>query len=92
MVMAKLLFPAFLLVASLLPVMAQDAEAYSGTVMAEEGAWCWFADPRALHYENEAGTINASYIGYIDVHGNVKAIFNQTIITTLLLWCCQMNG
>ena len=71
--MAKLLFPAFLLVASLLPVMAQDAEAYSGTVMAEEGAWCWFADPRALHYENEAGTINASYIGYIDVHGNVKA-------------------
>ena len=23
-----------------------------------EGAWCWFADPRALHYENEKGTIN----------------------------------
>jgi hypothetical protein len=42
-------------------------------VVAEEGAWCWFADPRALHYENEAGTINATYIGYIDVHGNVKA-------------------
>ena len=42
-------------------------------VVADEGAWCWFADPRALHYENEAGTINATYIGYIDVHGNVKA-------------------
>ena len=39
----------------------------------DEGAWCWFADPRATHYENAAGTINASYIGYIDVHGNVKA-------------------
>ena len=38
-----------------------------------EGAWCWFADPRAIHYENAAGTINASYLGYIDVHGNVKA-------------------
>ncbi len=38
-----------------------------------EGAWCWFADPRALHYENASGTINASYIGYIDIHGNVKA-------------------
>lgn len=48
-------------------------ETYSGTVVADEGAWCWFADPRALHYENEAGTINATYIGYIDVHGNVKA-------------------
>ena len=46
---------------------------YAQNVVAEEGAWCWFADPRALHYENEAGTINATYIGYIDVHGNVKA-------------------
>lgn len=42
-------------------------------IVADEGAWCWFADPRATHYENEAGTINATYIGYIDVHGNVKA-------------------
>ncbi|MFB6319148.1 BNR-4 repeat-containing protein [Saccharicrinis sp. FJH54] len=42
-------------------------------VVAEEGAWCWFADPRALHYENESGTINNTYIGYIDVHGAIKA-------------------
>ncbi|MBQ9362450.1 MAG: BNR-4 repeat-containing protein [Bacteroidaceae bacterium] len=42
-------------------------------VVTEEGAWCWFADPRALHYENEDSTINATYLGYIDVHGNVKA-------------------
>ena len=48
-------------------------EVYGGTVVADEGAWCWFADPRALHYENEGGTINATYIGYIDVHGNVMA-------------------
>lgn len=41
--------------------------------MTDEGAWCWFADPRATHYENASGTINASYIGYIDIHGNVKA-------------------
>jgi len=46
---------------------------YSGNVVAKEGAWCWFADPRATHYENAAGTINSSYIGYIDVHGNIKA-------------------
>ncbi len=49
-------------------------QSYSGHQLSEEGAWCWFADPRATHYTNEAGTINASYIGYIDVHGNVKAL------------------
>jgi len=49
------------------------AESFTSNVVAQEGAWCWFADPRALHYENPAGTINATYIGYIDVHGNVKA-------------------
>lgn len=50
-----------------------NAANFSSNVVAEEGAWCWFADPRALHYENQSGTINATYIGYIDVHGNVKA-------------------
>ncbi|GGF82974.1 BNR repeat-containing family member [Wenyingzhuangia marina] len=39
----------------------------------EEGAWCWFADPRAVSYKNNSGTIDATYIGYIDVHGNIKA-------------------
>ena len=43
------------------------------SVVSDEGAWCWFADPRAVHYENNAGTANMTYIGYIDVHGNVKA-------------------
>lgn len=47
--------------------------AFAGNVISNEGAWCWFADPRAVHYENASGTINASYIGYIDVHGNIKA-------------------
>ena len=46
----------------------------TGAPLAAEGAWCWFADPRALHYENESGTINASYVGYIDVHGNIRAV------------------
>lgn len=49
------------------------AGAFSGYTVADEGAWCWFADPRALHYENKAGTINATYIGYIDYHGAIKA-------------------
>ncbi len=45
----------------------------TGRILAKEGAWCWFADPRALHYENHDGSINATYVGYIDVHGNIKA-------------------
>ena len=69
--MKKLLLSVMLTMAAWCGIVAQ--ENYSGTVVADEGAWCWFADPRALHYENATGTINATYIGYIDVHGNVKA-------------------
>ena len=58
---------------STLSAMAQETTTFSSNIVTDEGAWCWFADPRALHYENEAGTINATYMGYIDVHGNVKA-------------------
>jgi len=54
-------------------VSGTSAVTYEGNIVSKEGAWCWFADPRALHYENAGGTINSSYIGYIDVHGNIKA-------------------
>lgn len=46
----------------------------NGYEVAQEGAWCWFADPRALHYTNKTGSINSSWIGYIDIHGNIKAM------------------
>lgn len=46
---------------------------FSGYEISGEGAWCWFADPRILHYENKDGSINKTYIGYIDIHGNIKA-------------------
>lgn len=52
------------------------------------GAWCWFADPRALHYENATGSINASWIGYIDTHGNIVATqmdFNSGRRTDVLI-------
>lgn len=48
-------------------------EQSTANIVADKGAWCWFADPRALHYENSTGTINATYLGYIDVHGNIMA-------------------
>jgi len=47
--------------------------AFDSNLVTKEGAWCWFADPRSLHYENTSGTINSTYIGYIDVHGAIKA-------------------
>ena len=70
--MKKLMMLCLMLCAAL-TLMAQNDEKPGSNLVAEEGAWCWFADPRALHYENQDGTINATYIGYIDVHGNVKA-------------------
>lgn len=51
-----------------------ESPAFEGYEVAFKGAWCWFADPRALHYENKDGSINNTYIGYIDVHGNIKAM------------------
>ena len=50
----------------------QTTPSYSGATIASEGAWCWFADPRAMHYTSPDGSVDASYVGYIDVHGNVK--------------------
>ncbi|MDP4271744.1 MAG: BNR-4 repeat-containing protein, partial [Bacteroidota bacterium] len=52
---------------------ATAATIYEGNVVTKEGAWCWFADPRSLHYENASGTINSTYISYIDIHGSIKA-------------------
>lgn len=46
---------------------------FSGYEIDSEGAWCWFADPRAISYRNEEGTIDVTIIGYIDIHGNIKA-------------------
>lgn len=67
------LFTTLFLLFSLSVFPSSAADVFEGNVVAEEGAWCWFADPRAMHYENEEKTINSSYIGYIDVHGNIKA-------------------
>lgn len=53
---------------------ADNSPTGGGYQVTAEGAWCWFADPRALHFENESGSINKTYIGYIDIHGNIKAM------------------
>ena len=72
--MKRHLFTLIALLAMAVQGITAQQQSYSGHQLSEEGAWCWFADPRATHYTNESGTINASYIGDIDVHGNVKAL------------------
>lgn len=51
-----------------------DASLADVSEVTPEGAWCWFADPRALHYASPDGTLNRSFVGYIDIHGNIKAM------------------
>lgn len=53
-------------------LLARDT--YSGYEVTPEGAWCWFADPRALHHKSPDGTVDKTYLGYIDIHGNIKAM------------------
>ncbi len=48
-------------------------DSFSGYEMSAEGAWCWFADPRTISYKSDDGSIDVTIIGYIDVHGNIKA-------------------
>ena len=70
----RFLLVAIMAITAITAALARGTKAYSGNVVADEGAWCWFADPRALHYESEDGSIDATYIGYIDYHGNIKAM------------------
>ncbi len=63
----------FLIVFSLSINTAISQDTFSGYPVTREGAWCWFADPRALHHENQEANINCTYIGYIDIHGAIKA-------------------
>jgi hypothetical protein len=37
--------------------------------VAGSGAWCWFGDPRAVHFE---GTYKRTYIGYLTSTGDVR--------------------
>ncbi|MBQ7876683.1 MAG: BNR repeat-containing protein [Clostridia bacterium] len=50
-----------------------ESMTFSGYEVDDEGAWCWFADPRSISYANEDGTLDFSIIGYIDIHGDIKA-------------------
>lgn len=66
---------AFLLAACEMVRFIEDAPIVNeGYQVTDKGAWCWFADPRALHYKSKDGSMDRTYIGYIDIHGNIKAM------------------
>ena len=46
-------------------VIAADAGTPLASNLTQSGAWCWFADPRAVHLNNH------TYIGFIDTYGNI---------------------
>ena len=46
--------------------LTKPASAYQA--VAEDGAWCWFSDPRAVYYKGEQERI---YYGYINSRGDV---------------------
>lgn len=71
--MNRYLFLFLFLSASLIKTSNTKAQSFSGFEITNKGAWCWFADSRATHYENKEKSINNTYIGYIDSHGAIKA-------------------
>ncbi len=48
-------------------------------IVEKEGAWCWFADPRAISYKGK------TFVGSIDVHGNIKAAMIEDGVKTSVL-------
>ncbi len=46
---------------------AQPGQAFNN--LADDGAWCWFADPRAVYYQADHKRI---YIGYVNKQGDVN--------------------
>ncbi|MDE6693188.1 MAG: BNR repeat-containing protein, partial [Muribaculaceae bacterium] len=81
--MKKILFLLFIAVIS-------SAIAHPATVVGE-GAWCWFADPRAVRNCSPDGHTDMTYIGYIDTHGNIKATqydFRHNTATDVLVRSC----
>jgi len=52
------------------PESAQPGESYLS--FAEDGAWCWFSDPRAIYFK---GKYRRTYAGWIDHAGSVMVGF-----------------
>jgi hypothetical protein len=65
------------------PTRAQAGESYMS--FTDDGAWCWFSDPRAIYFH---GKYRRTYAGWIDHAGNVTVGFydhdHESIETTIV--------
>ena len=49
--------------------------------MTANGAWCWFQDPRAVHYH---GTYDRTYVGYVTSTGDIDVVSQNAGTATLV--------
>jgi protocatechuate 3,4-dioxygenase beta subunit len=61
------------------PVSGTPAGTRNGELVAD-GAWCWFQDPRAVHY---VGAHDRTYIGYVTSTGDVDVVSEDAGSATL---------
>ena len=72
------LLPYLLFGASMLVLACDDSRDNTGIAgeqylsLTEDGAWCWFSDPRAVYYE---GNYRRTYAGWVDSTGNIAVGF-----------------
>ena len=57
----------------LIPLLGSAFCGNATSLVSPKGAWCWFADPRALHHQNKELGIDKTYVGAIDNMGNIIA-------------------
>ncbi|NDV46621.1 hypothetical protein D0T49_06130 [Paludibacter sp. 221] len=64
------LFVILLVVSKLLsPALMADNKVEGFNTLTEDGAWCWFADPRAVYYE---GAKKQTYVAWVNSVGDIK--------------------
>jgi hypothetical protein len=71
------------LVAALLinqPAAGAQSQVLRNAELLSDGAWCWFQDPRAVHY---VGVHDRTYIGYVTSRGDID-VASQDALTSKL--------
>ena len=51
----------------ILPLSSFSQQPENNSIIIDDGAWCWFSDPRAIRYEGE---FDKTYIGSVSSKGN----------------------
>lgn len=60
----------------------REGENMGTSVLAEEGGWCWIADPRAIRDIDAENGSDKTYVSYIDNKGNIKITQYDNITNT----------